>query len=492
MKKWLAALLCTVMLFSLLPSLAGAESITTVMTVANCNDWVSLREKADASSKRLLKVHLGEFVCECEDGGNGFIKCAFGGKTGYIQSKYLKATDLTGSEGILKNQMVVKVEEWVSLREQPDTSSKRLAKVPLGAVVTQCMSWNGNFVCCTYKGQTGYIATQYLTDADWDWLDNQGKTYDAVPDTMQVINCNEWVSLRQLPSSKSPQLVKVPLGAVVTGCEQVSDKFIACNYDGKSGYIMKDYLGEYTGFGDEPGPDVDDPEPEEDLPAEGEEDVNPFLKFSDAAPSWQELTLTGEPVLDEYVGEYYVIARYAATINTEWLYAACYDAEKQPVWSTMTACDGRTELTGVDAFIAGTADDPLLVIFTVGEGFKAYAVGPVKAEVWTLEDENALSVSGCLVHVLDEDGTIYACGYYDNAPICISRWGDFIWAGVNENAEIYWPYRMDLTAEGVDVYYDCIPEDEGLCYKITYSRDGSMLFCGTADTPDYEPLAEED
>ena len=88
MKKWICVLLCLVMagvsVFSAL-----AEEITDVMQVYNCNEWVSLRVRADASSKRLAKVPLGDMVSGCEKARDGFIKCEYQGQTGYIQAKYL-------------------------------------------------------------------------------------------------------------------------------------------------------------------------------------------------------------------------------------------------------------------------------------------------------------------------------------------------------------------------------------------------------------------
>lgn len=60
--------------------------------------------------------------------------------------------------------MVDHCEEWVSLREGPGTKYKRLAKVPLFALVTDA-EWKkgyGEFTRCEYNGKTGYILTKYL------------------------------------------------------------------------------------------------------------------------------------------------------------------------------------------------------------------------------------------------------------------------------------------------------------------------------------------
>jgi len=59
---------------------------------------------------------------------------------------------------------------------------------------------------------------------------------------MQVINCNEWVSLRERPSASSPRLVKVSLGSIVSNCRYDGDQWVYCEFDGYAGYIMAQYL----------------------------------------------------------------------------------------------------------------------------------------------------------------------------------------------------------------------------------------------------------
>lgn len=59
---------------------------------------------------------------------------------------------------------------------------------------------------------------------------------------MEVVNCKEWVSLREEPSTRSPRLTKVSLGAIVSSCRRVDDEWVHCQYDGHAGYILAEYL----------------------------------------------------------------------------------------------------------------------------------------------------------------------------------------------------------------------------------------------------------
>lgn len=59
---------------------------------------------------------------------------------------------------------------------------------------------------------------------------------------MEVVNCNEWVSLREKPSTSAKRLVKVSLGAIVSSCYPISEDWIYAEYDGYAGYIQARYL----------------------------------------------------------------------------------------------------------------------------------------------------------------------------------------------------------------------------------------------------------
>lgn len=67
---------------------------------------------------------------------------------------------------------------------------------------------------------------------------------------MEVVNCNEWVSLWETPSTRAMQLVEVPMGADVTDCRQHGVKWIYAVYEDIVGYIQaKDRLYEIPARG---------------------------------------------------------------------------------------------------------------------------------------------------------------------------------------------------------------------------------------------------
>ena len=66
------------------------------------------------------------------------------------------------------NMRVVKCKEFVSLREARSTSAKRLAKVPLGALVLAFPEYGeeNGFIYCVYHDEEGFILAEYLSPAD--------------------------------------------------------------------------------------------------------------------------------------------------------------------------------------------------------------------------------------------------------------------------------------------------------------------------------------
>ena len=66
------------------------------------------------------------------------------------------------------NMRVANCKDFVSLRAQPSTSSKRLAKVPLGALVLAVpgAEETDGFIWCTYQDEYGYILAEYLEPAE--------------------------------------------------------------------------------------------------------------------------------------------------------------------------------------------------------------------------------------------------------------------------------------------------------------------------------------
>lgn len=63
--------------------------------------------------------------------------------------------------------------------------------------------------------------------------------------TYFVVNCREWITLRDIPSVYGESLARIPLGQAVGFIENVGNGFYKINYDGLVGYSLAQYLSPY-------------------------------------------------------------------------------------------------------------------------------------------------------------------------------------------------------------------------------------------------------
>lgn len=75
--------------------------------------------------------------------------------------------------------------------------------------------------------------------------------------SLKVVDCNEYISLREEPSKAAGVLAKIPLKARVAMMDEASDGFWKVSYQGKEGYALSSYLREVDDYSGDPV-DVDD------------------------------------------------------------------------------------------------------------------------------------------------------------------------------------------------------------------------------------------
>ena len=74
--------------------------------------------------------------------------------------------------------------------------------------------------------------------------DNSAALHREQGPNMRVVNCSEYVSLRESPSASSDRLAKVPLGALVLTFPEAGEEnsFTWCVYHDEYGFILSEYL----------------------------------------------------------------------------------------------------------------------------------------------------------------------------------------------------------------------------------------------------------
>lgn len=219
------------------------------MEVVNVKTYTWLRDRPGSFAGKVCKVPAGAVVTNCYYYDGKYVYCEYDGYAGYIANANLSF--IAGpvgyeypDEAYLGNFQIVNCASYASLRAYPDTSSQRLLQVPLGAIVTNVYYQDDRFSYCVYGNVDGYILNSNLA-----WVSGgSGDAYaaDSYGDYIGravIVNCLSFASLRAYPDTASTRLAKVPLGAYVTNCSIVDDRFAYCEYNGYAGYILLDNLG---------------------------------------------------------------------------------------------------------------------------------------------------------------------------------------------------------------------------------------------------------
>ncbi len=139
---------------------ATEETISSVMYVINCNNFVTLRTAPSISADEIVKIPLGQSVGFISHAENDFYKVSYNGRTGYVLSAYLGYTPENRQTGSW--MQVVNCKEWISLRNAPSTDATKIISVPLGAWVEFLSPAANGFYKINYNGYIGYALATYL------------------------------------------------------------------------------------------------------------------------------------------------------------------------------------------------------------------------------------------------------------------------------------------------------------------------------------------
>ncbi len=306
--------------------------------------------------------------------------------------------------------------------------------------------------------------------------------------TLRVCNCEEWVSLRKKPKTSSERLEKVPLGALVTDCVRKNDEFIFCNYEGKSGYILAEYLEkpsaeEMQSHEWENGSILIPEEQEalivvEELPVQTiTEEALPVSQM--CTKEYLELMSSGGECLileSREVGEERVTlcAVRDRSPQGETLTVAAYDPNLRYLWARQMTCRNDGQFEQLAAFTGGSKEEPRMMLYNADSGLQAVDL-LTGDEKWTLSAKDVRLGSG-ICWAVEKDGTMYIAGADGPHPVAISERGTVLWFSDPGNNDIYGPYSIQLLPEGVFTQYESGPDGGSRGhYAVLYSYFGEAL-----------------
>lgn len=232
MRKTTIYLFCILVIMCILTG-CGSKSITIELGGDNKTTEEDRDEKESKEDESVPTVEENSIV-ETET-----VSTQDMSQTTQIQTQAEEAA--TANTQVLTTLYVVNCNESITLRTADSTSAKEIRQIPLGAAVSFMENASNGFYKVSYNGSTGYALASYLsvdpydhyvastTAADLSW---RGK----------VVRCNEFITLRKTPSTKGEELIKIPLGAIVTVYSGADNGFYYINYGGIEGYALASYI----------------------------------------------------------------------------------------------------------------------------------------------------------------------------------------------------------------------------------------------------------
>ncbi|MCI6004612.1 MAG: hypothetical protein SOY73_07035 [Blautia sp.] len=333
-----------------------------------------------------------------------------------------------------------------------DSQREVLTWVPMISLYdgTVSVPWDAPFVYdATYDVVEGYgidTESEYEYEGGYEGEEN-------LLTIMKVVNCNEWVSLREYPDVNSNRLIKIPLGALVHNCVRYSDEFVFGEYNGLYGYVLSDYLEYFS---------------DEIYSGEGDSRYSDNGYFYNSILYYEELMSSGNEILNYSNDRYHVVA-VRSYDNGETLCVGCYNSENEPLWGYITGVNEVTELTATDAFVTVTGERPGVIIGNSLQGL--HMIDMETGEVLWLRSYEELHLTGSVCLASDEDGTMYAAGYYGAEIVAIAEDGTILWWADPDNNDVYWPYEIIVEDNVIVVNY--FSGTETGHFVVAYRKDGS-------------------
>lgn len=144
---------------------------------------------------------------------------------------------------VLTTLYVVNCNESITLRVSDSTNAKEIRQIPLGAAVSFMENAANGFYKVSYNGSTGYALASYLSVDPYDHY--VASTTASTVWSGKVVRCNEYITLRRIPSTKGEEITKIPLGDIVTVYSGADNGFYYIYYDGFEGYALAGYIDAY-------------------------------------------------------------------------------------------------------------------------------------------------------------------------------------------------------------------------------------------------------
>ena len=214
------------------------------VTIVNCKNSVNVRSGAGKSNSLIgyaPKNAQYQLLSTIKVGSDTWYKVQYtSAKVGYIHGDYIQvSTGTPGTPSAGQTVTIVNCNNSVNVREGAGTNTKKLGTAPKGATYKYLgMSSDGNWYKIQYtSSQVAYIHKNYIR------LNSSSTTPDTpTGKTATIVNCNEWVNVREGAGTNTKKLGTAPKGKTYTYLGK-SGNWIQVQYTStQKGYIYSSYV----------------------------------------------------------------------------------------------------------------------------------------------------------------------------------------------------------------------------------------------------------
>lgn len=253
------------------------EDKNTLKATVKCADGgkLNLRKKASASASVLKQIPTGTVLTIYEKGGT-WCKTAYGGKDGYVMTKYLVFDAASGGtttpetpeeepEAATGYAMVTTENGGkLNLRTGRGTGYKTLYQIP-NLTTVEVVKNHGTWCEVNVGKYNGYVMTKYLSFIQPEQPEEDDKEEDAKPETPVIppadggsTDTTVWrfgeyryatvktasggtLNLRRAQSTDSGKVTEIPNGARIV-VRAVDGEWCSVYYGDKEGFVKTEYL----------------------------------------------------------------------------------------------------------------------------------------------------------------------------------------------------------------------------------------------------------
>ena len=132
--------------------------------------------------------------------------------------------------------------------------------------------------------------------------------------------------------------------------------------------------------------------------------------------------------------------------------------------------DNFTGQTMLRAFIGGTEDDPMVMLYDGGYGLTMFDLLS-GSERWTITIGNC-DLGDAAAVAVDDEGTMYITGSGGPDLVAVTQEGRILWKADTEDAEISQPREIKLKKTGIEVTYE---DPETGSQVVTFDYMGDLI-----------------